>query len=311
MVITVTLNPAIDKTLIVDDFKLGSVNRTIDVRHDIGGKGINVSKVLKNLGVDSLAIGFLGGMVRSTFEKELDKRMIPHNFIRINNNTRTNMKIVDNVNKIYTDINEAGPNITAEELDKFVALYREKCKKGDIVVLSGGVPRGISKNIYRLLTSIAKEKGALVIMDAEGELLREGIKEKPFAVKPNNHELSLLFQEELTEVSNILEKALKIKDMGICNVLVSMGSAGALYVTDNGKYIAEGLKVPVKSTVGAGDSMVAALVYSLVKRLNDIDTLSFAQACGAATVNLEGTEACSMEQIEELLPQSTKNIRSV
>jgi 1-phosphofructokinase len=222
------------------------------------------------------------------------------------------MKIVDNVNKTYTDINEAGPQISREELNEFIEIYRDVCKDGDIVVLSGGVPRGISKDIYRTLTSIAKEKGALVIIDAEGKLLEEGMKEKPFAIKPNDHELSIMFNEELTDEKSILEKALLVKDnMQISNILVSMGSRGAIYITDKGKYIAEGMKVPVKSTVGAGDSMVAALVYSIVKGLDDENTLGFAQACGAATVTLEGTEACSKKQVEELLPKSMKIIRRI
>ncbi|WP_326512396.1 1-phosphofructokinase [Clostridium intestinale] len=312
MVITVTLNPAIDKTLIVDGFQLGSVNRTMDVRHDIGGKGVNVSKVLKNLGIDSLAIGFLGGVFRKSFESELDKRNITHRFVKIKNDTRTNMKIVDNINKTYTDINEAGPQISTEELNEFIDIYKEVCKEGDIVVLSGGVPRGVSKDIYKVLTGIAKEKGALVIIDAEGELLEEGMKEKPFAIKPNDHELSIMFNEDLKDEKSILEKALLVKNnMKISNILVSMGSRGALYITDKGKYIAGGLKVPVKSTVGAGDSMVAALVYSMVKELDDENTLGFAQACGAATVTLEGTEACSKKQVEELLPKSMELIRRI
>lgn len=312
MVITVTLNPAIDKTLIVDNFKLGSVNRTMDVRHDIGGKGVNVSKVLKNLGIDSLAIGFLGGVFKNSFEAELDRRDIAHKFVHIKNDTRTNMKIVDNENKTYTDINEAGPKISSKELENFIEIYKESCKKEDIVVLSGGVPQNIPKDIYKLLTNIAKQKGALVIIDAEGELLEEGMKEKPFAIKPNDDELSLMFNEKLTDEKSVLEKATKVnKDMNISNILVSRGSKGAIYITDRGNYIADGMKVSVRSTVGAGDSMVAALVYSIVKKLNDEDTLSFAQACGAASVMLEGTEACSMEQVQELLPKSKEITRRI
>ena len=313
MVITVTLNPALDKTLIIDNFKLGDVNRVIGVRYDIGGKGINVSKVLKNLDIDSLATGFLGGIFKDTFERELDKRKISHHFITINGDVRTNVKIIDNKNKLYTDINEAGPNITSEELNSFISFYSNQCQKGDLVVLSGGIPIGIPKDIYGTLTRIAKEKGALVILDAEGSFLDEGIKEKPFAIKPNIYELSLLYGMKPEEVDEkkIIKGAISIKKKGVNSILISMGSLGAVYVTDNGIYTSKALKVPVKNTVGAGDSMVAALVYSLINNLDDMDTLSFAQACGGATVSLEGTKACTKEQVEELLPQSKKNVRRV
>lgn len=311
MIITVTLNPAMDKTLIIEDFKLGTVNRTSDIRYDIGGKGVNVSKVLKNFGIDSLAIGFLGGTWKASFEHELDKRGINHQFIDIKASTRTNTKVVDTKNNTYTDINEAGPEISKSELDEFIALYTDRCSEGDIVVLSGGIPSSLPKDIYGTLISIAKSKGALTILDAEGELLANGLKEKPFAIKPNNHELSLLFNEELDNVEKIIKSCDKIRQQGIDNILVSMGSEGAVYITKEKTFFAKGIKVPVRSTVGAGDSMVAALVYSIVNKLDAKNTLIFAQGCGAATVTLEGTEACKLEQVEGMIVKVKENIEEV
>jgi 1-phosphofructokinase len=311
MVITVTLNPAMDKTLIIDDFKLGTVNRTSDIRYDIGGKGINVSKVLKNFGIESLALGFLGGTWKSSFEKELDKRGVGHNFIDIEASTRTNTKVVDRKNNVYTDINEAGPVISEIELKKFIDLYSEKCSEGDIVVLSGGIPSSLPKDIYGTLIKIAKGKGAITILDAEGELLANGLKEKPYAIKPNNHELSLLFNKSIDNLDQIIDSCKEIKVQGVENILVSMGSEGATYISGDKKYFAKGLKVPVRSTVGAGDSMVAALVYSIVNKLDIEETLIFAQACGAVTVTLEGTEACKLNDVEAIMERVRENIKEV
>jgi 1-phosphofructokinase len=301
MVITVTLNPALDKTLTIENFKLGAVNRVSNIRYDIGGKGINVSKVLKNFNVDSVCTGFLGGIWESYFIEELNNRKISSKFIHINESTRTNTKVVDSVNKVYTDINEAGPSIKNKELEDFIKTFSDLCKKDDIVVLSGGVSPSVPSNIYGELIKIAKEKGAVTILDAEGELLEKGIKEKPDIIKPNIHELKKLMDLDEEKEETIIEASKKLINYGIKKVLVSLGDKGAVYVTENKVLKCDGLKVPVKSTVGAGDSMVAALVYSIIKNFSDEYTLKFANASGAASVTLEGTEACTLEQVDKLI----------
>jgi len=301
MVITVTLNPALDKTLTIEDFKLGAVNRVSNIRYDIGGKGINVSKVLKNFNIDSVCTGFLGGIWESYFIEELNNRKISSKFIHINESTRTNTKVVDSVNKVYTDINEAGPYVKDKELEDFIKTFSDLCKKDDIVVLSGGVSPSVPSNIYGELIKIAKEKGAITILDAEGELLEKGIKEKPDIIKPNIHELKKLMNLDEEKEETVIEASKKLINYGIKKVLVSLGDKGAVYVTENKVLKCDGLKVTVKSTVGAGDSMVAALVYSIIKNFSDEYTLKFANASGAASVTLEGTEACTLEQVDKLI----------
>lgn len=303
MVITVTLNPAMDKTLSIDNFSLGNVNRVSKIRYDIGGKGINVSKVLKNFDIDSNCTGFLGGIWKETFNSELNKRGISNKFVKINDDTRTNTKIVDYLNETYTDINEAGPNISKGEMNQFLENFKELCKQGDIVVISGGVSPSISKDIYRKLIKISKEKGAFVILDADGELLKEGIKENPDVIKPNEHELELLLNKSIENENDIIEEAKRLINNGIGKILISMGHKGAIYVTKNSVNYCKGLKVPVKSTVGAGDSMVAALVYSKINNFTDEETLKYAVASGTAAVCLEGTDACTMEQVNGYLDQ--------
>lgn len=301
MVITVTLNPALDKTLSIGNFTLGTVNRVENIRYDIGGKGINVSKVLKNFDIDSVCTGFLGGVWESHFEKELKKRKIQTNFVHIAESTRTNTKVVDSIYKVYTDINEAGPNIDSEELKCFLEKFETLCNRGDIVVLSGGVSSSIPVDIYGTLIKLAKQKGAITVFDADGELLKHGLKEKPDIIKPNIHELQKLMGFDDEEESTVIKMAKQLIEGGVKKVLVSLGEKGAIYITEEGVVSCEGLKVNVKSTVGAGDSMVAALVYGLINNLKDKETLAFANACGAASVEMEGTEACSLEEVKKLV----------
>lgn len=311
MVITVTLNPAMDKTLILDDFTTGEVNRVVSVRHDIGGKGINVSKVLKEFSIDSVAIGFLGGIFEEVFRKELKKRGIAERFVSVAGSTRTNTKVVDRKNGIYTDINEPGPVITKGELEKFYSLYDGIVKAGDVVVLSGGICQGLPGDIYGILTRKAKAKGAKVIVDAEGEYLRQALLEGPDMIKPNDKELAALVgKEQLTEEEIIIEMKNLLKN-GLEKVLVSRGEKGSLLVTRKGTYKGEGLKVEVRSTVGAGDSMVAALVYSELEHLDDRRTLVMAQAAGAAAVMTEGTEACTLDDVKKLLVYAEDKIMEV
>lgn len=222
-------------------------------------------------------------------------------FVEINEDTRTNIKVVDNKNKTYTDINEPGPEITEKELNDFINKYKSVCNKNDIVVLSGGACPNIPKNIYGILTKIAKEKGAFVILDAEGELLSEGIKEKPDVIKPNKHEFEVLLNKDFNTKDEMIYEAKRLIDNGLNKILISLGEKGAILIDNKMVLYGEGLKVPVKSTVGAGDSTVAALIYSMLNNFDNEKTLKFAVATGAAAVSLEGTQACSLTQVKELV----------
>lgn len=311
MVITVTLNPALDKTLVVENFAIGEVNRVRSVRSDLGGKGINVSKVLKEFGVDSLALGFLGDNLRHRFEQGLDERHINNQFIHIATDTRTNIKLVDDANHTFTDINEPGGDVTTEELERFLVLFKQKVQSGDLVILAGRVGDTIPSTIYSTLTRIAQKKGATVVVDAEGILMKEALKEKPTFIKPNEVELATLVGRDLNNEEEIIAAAQEVRALGVEKILVSMGAEGSIYLTNQGTYRAEGLKVPVKSTVGAGDSMVAAVVYSILQGSDDIETLALAQSAGAASVMLEGTKACNLSQAQRLMDQALEKIRRV
>lgn len=228
MIITVTINPAMDKTLLINNFEINTVNRVSEIRHDIGGKGINVSKVLGNFGIKSVCTGFLGGVLESEFVKQLNNEKIDTKFIHINNDTRTNIKIVDKVNEYYTDINEAGPLVSLEELNKFINTFENMCNNDDIVVLAGGVTPSIPKDIYAKMTTIAKQKGAFVILDADGELLSKGIEGTPDIIKPNNNELMSIFNLDSDDDESMIKAAKSLLSKGISKVLISLGEKGSI-----------------------------------------------------------------------------------
>lgn len=308
MVITVTLNPAMDKTLYIDRFVTGQVNRVSKMRTDIGGKGINVARVLKNFGIDSICTGFLGRNLKDYFLKELELRKINTNFININGDTRLNTKIVDTVLNTHTDINEMGPEITEKELKQLIDNFSNMCSFGDIAVLSGGVSPSVPVDIYKKLINIAKEKGAITILDADGDLLKEGLKAKPEFIKPNEFEFKKLAGITETSVEAMEKGALKLISDGIQNVMISLGERGAIYVTEGGSYHIKAPEVTVRSTVGAGDSMVAALIYGIINKFSPEVILSYSVASGSAAVSLEGTEACTLEQVKEILLNKMMNI---
>jgi len=303
MITTITINPAVDKTIEINNFSIGNVNRVASVRLDAGGKGINVSKVIKNLGSESRAMGILSGASGKFIKGYLDGINILNDFVFTKGETRTNIKVVDMINHTNTDINEAGPEASLKDLDNVCDKVYSNITSDDIVILSGSVPSNVDKKIYGNWITKAKEKGAKAILDADGELLKYGILAGPYLVKPNIDELEGMFNKKINGVLETAKVAKSLLQYGIIIVAVSLGSEGALFVTKENTIYAHGLKVDVKSTVGAGDSMVAALAYSIEKGLSFEDTVKLSVATGAANVMTEGTKASDIKTIVELEKQ--------
>ncbi len=304
MIYTVTLNPALDKTVEIPSLTLDSVNRITEMRTDPGGKGINVSKVIDKLGGKSIATGILGGETGHAIENALIKAGLATNFLYVDGETRTNLKIIDPVLKTNTDINEPGIIISKEILDRLLDDILSKVTPGDIVVIAGSMPKGSPADTYYLWVKALKEAGVKVIMDADGDLLKEGMKASPYLIKPNNHELSDLLGQELKTPEELEEAARKIMaDYGIEKIVVSMGGDGALYVTKEETIYAKGLKVPVGSTVGAGDSVVASLAVAEEDNLSLEEAVRLSTATGAANVMCSGTQAAEYDVIKDLIPK--------
>lgn len=300
MIITVTLNPALDKTIEIDDFKIDNVNRIVSTRVDAGGKGINVSKVIKELKSKSLALGFLGGSSGNQIKNYLDDITIDNNFLPLKGETRTNTKIFDKVNNTHTDINESGPSLSEEDIINIKEKIMEICKKDSLVVLSGSVPSGVSTSIYGDMIKDIKNKGGKVILDAEGELLMQGIKAGPYLVKPNIEELEKAFNIEINNEDELIKTAKRILEYGVKYVVISQGSEGSLFITNDKIAKVKGIKVKVKSTVGAGDSMVAALAIATELDYCFEEAIKLACATSTANVMTEGTQTGRLVDIEKI-----------
>lgn len=295
MIYTITLNPAIDKTIILDSLKKGQVNRSIYSRDDAGGKGINVAKVIKNLGYDVCAMGLIGEENKEDIYKKLEKGKIKYEFIEVDGETRTNIKIVEKEAGIFTDINQAGFEAENKDVERLTSLIESKIKDGDVVVLSGSIPKGIDGDIYKFMIRKFKEKGAKVIFDADGEVLRYGLEECPYLIKPNINELKSIINCN-DDIESIKKATKELVDRGIKTV-VSMGEKGALYIDDQNGLLAKPIKVDVKSTVGAGDSMVAAFAIGIHENMAIEETFRLAVASSTAKITKEGSLPPSREEI--------------
>jgi 1-phosphofructokinase len=301
MITTVSLNPAIDKTILLTDFEHGGVNRINSSREDIGGKGINVAKLLNRLQVPTRVCGFIGQQNKKLVEALLSQEQLDYSFIEVDGVTRTNTKIVELDQGITTDLNEPGFFINEKTMTDFKKNLLVQAEQSEYVVFSGSIPQGLSIETYKdLITAIGNN--SKTILDADGDLLVEGIKASPYMVKPNIHELEAAYQVSLTNSEEIIRfsKSL-IEKYAIQLILVSMGGEGSLLITETDCYQAEPIKVDVKSTVGAGDSMIAGMLYGIHSGLSLEKSLAYAAASGTLAVTKEGTQTFSLEEVNEML----------
>ena len=303
MIITVTMNPAIDKTVEIEQLVPNGLNRIQKVEYDAGGKGINVSKTIHELGGESLAMGFLGGNAGKTIENVLTSWNIQHDFIWVEGETRTNTKVFEKSGGV-TELNEPGPVINEAQVEELIQKIGEHTDKETLVVLAGSIPAGVDKNIYAAITESVHEKGGSVLMDADGELFRNALKASPDIIKPNQVELEeYIGADYRLSMGELKALAEKFQNNGIKTVAISMGKGGAMIVRD--KFVARcpALSVKAHSTVGAGDAMVAALAYSWDKKLGDEETVRLCMATSAGAVTTVGTKPPARAVVDELIPQ--------
>ena len=303
MIYTVTLNPAIDKTVVIENFTAGSVNRVGSVREDAGGKGINVSKCLKNLGETSVAAMILAGQTGDRLKRMLQELEIPVLQIKAEGQSRTNLKIIDPAKKENTDINEPGPVVSKELLEQLKETLGQRIQPGDIVILSGSLPAGVDRGLYGAWTTYFRKLGACVYLDADGEPMQKGMAAVPYMIKPNNDELAALLGKPALTKEEMLAEGKRLLETGIAEIIISLGGDGALFVSKDGCYHAEGLAVPVKSTVGAGDSVVAAAAFGQVRNLSREERIRLCVAIGAASVMQSGTQPPEADLVWELAKQ--------
>ncbi|MFQ7001613.1 MAG: 1-phosphofructokinase [Clostridium sp.] len=299
MIYTVTFNPSLDYIVKVNNFKLGAVNRT--TREDIyaGGKGINVSIVLSNLGYKSKALGFTAGFTGNEIERRVNEKGIDSEFIKLNEGlSRINVKMKSNEE---SEINGNGPNITKEALDKLFSKLNT-LESGDILVLAGSIPSSLPSDIYEKIMAFLKDKNIKIVVDATKDLLLNVLKYNPFLIKPNNHELGEMFNVELKNDDEIIYYGKKLLDMGAENVLISMAGDGAIFLSKNGETFKSGVpKGVVKNSVGAGDSMVAGFIAGYLKESDLNKAFKMGVATGSASAFSE--ELATKDEVENLLKE--------
>ena len=300
MIYTVTFNPSLDYIVTVDHFKAGEINRTADELIYPGGKGINVSIVLKNLGIENTALGFMAGFTGREIQRLLEEMGVTTDFIHVSNGTsRINLKMRSDQE---TEINGRGPVISDGDI---TLLYHQldRLQQGDILALSGSIPSSMPETIYMDILRHLDGRGIAAAVDATKDLLVKVLPYHPFLIKPNNHELGELFQREITSKDDVVIYARKLQDMGARNVLVSMAKDGAVLVTENGDvYRAEAPKGILRNSVGAGDSMVAGFLAGYLKNRNYEEAFRWGVCTGSASAFSDAL--ATKEEVEELLSRS-------
>lgn len=281
------------------------MNRVELLSLDIGGKGINVSRALKRLGLKTKAIGLNFGH-GEVIEKTLERENIPHDFIKCEGDLRINLKIFDKSRKNTIEINEKSAFVSEEHLSDFMQSFVRAVRKSRNLVLTGSLPQGISTDIYRSLSELAKRENPdiKIILDAQGEVLLKGLEANPYMIKPNLYELEASFGEKIETVDDVIALSKKIiADYGVSVVMASMGAKGAVIVSKDEVHYREAVKVDVKSTQGAGDSMVAGACLALSRGLPLDKVLEYAVCCAGGAISGVGTSFCSLDRLSELLAQ--------
>ena len=306
MILTVTLNPALDKIIILDNLKVGKLNRVKETTVLAGGKGINVSEVLTELKVENKALGIVGGNNGRTITSMLENRGVNSDFIWSDFETRQNLKIKEKETNRETEINEAG-RVSEENVNDFIVLFEKSVKKNKTFVLSGSLPAGVDKDIYAVLIEKAKEKEARVILDSSGEEFKLALKKAPYLVKPNLEELENLLGRKIHSNDDLKKGAKYLLDQGVSVVMISLGEKGAFIASESEGYRIYTPQVKVsKTTVGAGDTMVAGLAAEIDNDQGLKETGIFAAALATAFV-----ESGSISKIDDQLIERIKNSTKV
>lgn len=300
MIYTVTFNPSLDYIVSVKDFRTGIVNRTTDEIIFPGGKGINVSMVLKNLGYDNTAMGFMAGFTGEAICSMLQKKGVTTDFITVEKGvSRINVKLRSDEE---TEINGQGPEIEAKDIDK---LYRklDLLEDGDTLVLAGSIPDVMPQSIYMDIMKYLEKKNIYIVVDATRDLLVNVLAYSPFLIKPNNYELGEIFGVEIKNKDDVVAYAKKLQEKGARNVLVSMAGDGAVLVTEDGnEFRAEAPKGKVVNSVGAGDSMVAGFIAGFLSTREYMQAFKLGVCTGSASAFSE--ELATKKEVEELLKQN-------
>lgn len=302
MILTITLNPSVDKRYNIKNFEKDNIFRTEEYQYTVGGKGLNVSKVVNILGEKVFATGFLGGYNGKFILDGLNKINIENKFVEINGENRSCLAIISDDGS-QTEILERGPEINKNEMEEFLKIYDELLDKVNIVSASGSIPYGIENNIYSKLIEMAKKKNKIFILDTSGEALKKGIDAGPYLIKPNIDEISYLLGKEIKSLEDIIIGCREIQKKGIEIIIVSLGEEGSVVFKDKKIYKINIPNVKVSNPVGSGDAMIAGIVVGFIKELEFEEILKLGAACGTANAMEDETGKVDKKNIEILLKE--------
>ena len=298
MIYTITFNPAVDLVIQVPNCQLGALNRSKGEEYVAGGKGINMSIVLKRLGVDNIATGFLGGFSGKFIEEFLEKEGITPQFISVEGTTRINVKVKG---EVETEINAAGPNVGVEKFQQLVNYFQDILKEGDIVFLAGNAAPGLDETSYVEIARLCHARGVKLVLATTKNSLLACLPYQPFMIKPNQHELEELFGVKIETQEEMLNYAFQLREKGVRNVLISCGGEGAFLVSETGQVLISNTpKGTLVNSVGAGDSMLAGFMAKFIETSDYRMSLKQGAASGSATAFSVGI--ATRELIEELIP---------
>lgn len=304
MITTITLNPSVDRGYRLKEFKKNGVYRCVDYSLTPGGKGINVSRVLNQLKVKVMCLGFLGGFSGEFIKSQLEDLNICINFTKTNSETRTCIGIIEQDGS-QLEILEQGPRINKDEIEDFIKKFESILKQSKVIIASGSLPRGVNTDIYKYLINCSNQKDVKFILDSSKLSLIEGIKAGPYLIKPNKEELEAITKFKINTDLDIIKACEHLINMGAKNIAVSLGNNGMIFVGEEGKFKVSIPKIEVLNPVGSGDSTVAGFAVGLLKNLDIEDILKLANACGMSNAMEKETGKININVVNELI----KNIK--
>lgn len=299
MIITITLNPSIDMNYQLNTLKINEVNRSSNPILTTGGKGLNVTRVIHQNDAPVSATGFLGGLTGTFIRQQLDQQGIEHHFVPIKQSTRHCLALMHDGNQ--TEVLENGPEISPEEKSAFLQQYEKLLKQADVVTASGSIPKGLGTDFYRQLIELANKNGKKFILDSSGEALKEGIKAKPFLIKPNQYEIETLIGRTVDSQKELVEAIKELTSNGPKNIVVSLGSKGALAYLNRTFYRIHATKISAVSAVGSGDSMLAGLALGTDRGYNAEQILAFGSTFGTLNALESATGLINIDRIDEFM----------
>lgn len=301
MILAINMNPAIDKVYAVDDFQVGKVFRPRAMTATAGGKGLNVARVAHLLGEKVMVTGLVGGSTGRQIEESVKEQGMDSRFITIQGESRICINVTDEKNITSTEILEPGPVVTLEEGERFLGRYQELLQECSVVTASGSLPKGMPKDLYATLIRMAGESGKKFILDTSGEYFLEGIKQKPYMIKPNADELTSVMKRKPKNMSDYVDALRKFRELGVQMPVISLGKQGCMAALEDGIYHFTTPEIKVVNTVGSGDSFVAGCAAGLHRGMQPVEIIRLGMACGTANTQFFKTGWVTVDKVNTFL----------